>query len=113
MGQAVSLHITNPLFKFKIPTYNKKYEGSYVKVHLNDEFPIYYIPTNSYGYDLTKVKQFIFKLTETGISIKQNKQFINITNKPELLEFDNLQFKVKASRNKYIKYNHKYNLNFD
>lgn len=114
MGQTISLHITNPLFKFKIPLYNKKFEGSYSKVKLYEEFLIYYIPTTSQGYDLTKTKEFMLKATKNHVYIKDNSIFVDISNTTESIYVDNNEFKVSATKNKNIlKSHHKYNLNFE
>ena len=114
MGQTISLHITNPLFKFKIPLYNKKYEGSYTNVKLNKEFPIYYIPTTSHGYDLTKTQEFILKVTKNHVYIKENNIFVDILNQKEPLYIGNIEFEISATKNNNIlKSSHKYNLNFE
>lgn len=114
MGQTISLHITNPLFKFKIPIYNNKYEGSYSTVKLNEEFPIYYIPTTSYGYDLTKVQELILKVTKNHVYIKENNIFVDIVKSNEFIVVDKTEFKISATKNKNIfKSHHKYNLNFE
>lgn len=114
MGQTISLHITNPLFKFKLPLYNKKYEGSYAKFKLYEEFPIYYIPTTSQGYDLTKTQELMLRATRNHIYIKDNNIFVDISNTKESIYVDNTEFKVSATKNKnIIKSHHKYNLNFE
>lgn len=114
MGQVISLHITNPLFKFKIPLYNKKFEGSYSKIKLYEEFPIYYIPTSSHGYDLTRVEELTFKITKNHVYIKENNIFVDILKTKELIHVDKREFNINASINRNIlKHNHKYNLNFE
>ena len=114
MGQTISLHITNPLFKFKIPIYHKKYEGSYSKVKLNEEFLVYYIPTTSQGYDLTKTQELMFKATRNHVYIKENNIFVDILYSKEILFVDNTEFKISATKNKnLLKSHHKYNLNFE